>query len=115
LLSPLLERADAPELIENLGARPVVVAANGIGVVGRVRLVWQGLPVRSRRWAQVVLMDPEKADVSTATNRDLLGEYLDPRRIHAFPRLRSGGKGVKFGTAAEVALAAVVAGLGIAG
>lgn len=90
LLSPLMEGADAPEIIERLDAAPVVVAVDRIGVVGQVRLVWAALSAAARSRAQVILMEASERDASAATNRALLEEYLPPERIHAFPRLRVG-------------------------
>ncbi len=90
LLSPLMEGADAPELIDRLDAAPVVVAVDRIGVVGQVRLVWGALSEAARARAQVILMEASEPDASAATNRALLGEYLPPERIHGFPRLRAG-------------------------
>ncbi len=90
LLSPLMEGADAPEIIDRLDAAPVVVAVDRIGVVGQVRLVWAALPEAARARAQVILMEASEPDASAATNRALLGEYLPQERIHSFPRLRVG-------------------------
>lgn len=98
LLSPLLEKADARELIDALRARTVVVACNELGVVNQVRLVWSALSVVARKNTQIVLMDPKTDDESTRSNQALLGEYIDPKRIHRFPRLvkgRSGGRKVR--------------------
>jgi dethiobiotin synthetase len=88
LLSPLLEGADAPELIMALGAIPVVVASNRLGVVNQVRLTWSALPGSSRRLTQVILMDPETPDRSTASNLELVREYLPSGQVWAFPRFR---------------------------
>jgi len=113
LLSPLLEGADAPQLIVSLDAWPVVVAVDRLGVVGQVRLVWASLPERSRRRAQVVLMSAARPDTSTETNLGLLSEYLGADRIHRFPwltrrELRGGG-----GRKVEAVCAAVAKGLGL--
>ena len=113
LLSPMLEKADAPELIAELKARTVVIASNRLGVVNQVRLVWSALSAPSRKWAQIVLMEPARADDSTGANEAMLGEYIDPRRIHGFPRLRKVRAGkVRDAEAARV-LSAVCRGLGI--
>lgn len=115
LLSPFLKGADAPELIEALGARPVIVATNALGVVSRVRLVWHTLPSRSRKWAQVVLMEAAEADDSVSSNRELLGEYIPPRRIHGFPRLTSGRGRAAEKTQVGIVVAAIAEGLGLRG
>jgi len=107
-LSPLLEGADAPELCEALRARVVVVAPDRLGVVGQVRLVWQALPAKLRRQAQVVLMSPVREDVVTRLNRELLGEYVGADRVHRFPRLRRArGGGWQWEPAASVCEAAL--------
>jgi dethiobiotin synthetase len=113
LLSPLLEGADAPELIEGLEAVPVVVAVDRLGVVGQVRLVWSALSERARQRAQVVLMAGQQSDGSVAGNRGLLGEFLGPERIHAFPRLGSRELKAYGGMAIGPVCAAVAEGLGI--
>lgn len=87
LLSPLLEGADAPDVIRALRSVPVIVAPDRLGVVGQVRLVWAALPPSARRQARVILMQQRVQDGSVATNSKLLGEYLGARRIHLFPRL----------------------------
>jgi dethiobiotin synthetase len=113
LLSPLLEGADAPQLIASLKASPVVVAVDRLGVVGQVRLVWAALPEPSRRRAQVVLMSAARPDGSTETNCGLLAEYIGAERIHRFPwltalELRSSGGGK-----VEAVCAAAASGLGL--
>jgi dethiobiotin synthetase len=114
LLSPLFEGVDAPELIEGLDASPVVVAVDRLGVVGQVRLVWSALSGRARQKAQVVLMESQQPDASVAGNRALLGEYLGPERIHAFPRLGARELKAYGGMAIGPVCAAVAQGLGIA-
>ena len=114
LLSPLLEGADAPAVIEGLEALPVVVAVDRLGVVGQVRLVWSALSERARQRAQVVLMASQQPDASVAGNRALLGEYVGPERIHAFPRLGARDLKAYGGMAIGPVCAAVAGGLGIA-
>ena len=112
LLSPLMEGTDAPQVIDRLDAAPVVVAVDRIGVVGQVRLVWAALSPAVRARAQVVLMEAPGPDASTASNRALLGEYIEPQRIHAFPRLRSGELRKFGGTRTEEACGGIARGLG---
>ena len=113
LLSPLLEGADAPELIVGLNACPVVVAVDRLGVVGQVRLVWASLPERSRRRAQVVLMSAARPDGSTGTNLGLLAEYIGEDRIHRFPWLTRRELRVGGGARVEAVCEAVGRGLGL--
>jgi dethiobiotin synthetase len=113
LLSPLLEGADAPAVIEGLEAVPVVVAVDRLGVVGQVRLVWSALSEQARQRAQVVLMASQHPDASVARNRALLGEYLGPERIHSFPRLGARELKAYGGMAIGPVCAAVGEGLGI--
>ena len=91
-----------------------VVAVDRIGVVGQVRLVWAALSPAVRARAQVVLMEAPGPDASTASNRALLGEYIEPQRIHAFPRLRSGELRKFGGTRTEEACGGIARGLGAA-
>ena len=86
LLTPLVEGADAPEIMVALRARPVVVAQDRLGVINQVRLVWKALPASARRFAQVVLMESGGGDPSTQTNRELLGEYVGASQVHVCPR-----------------------------
>lgn len=87
LLSPLMPDADAPELIDDLEAVPVVVTVNRLGVINQVRLVCQALAPAVRARAVVVLMDPVRADASTADNLPLLQEMLGDVPVLQFPRL----------------------------
>lgn len=113
LLSPLMEGADAPEMIEALEAIPVVVAVNQLGVVGKVRLVWTALGGRARQRAQVVLMEGASPDASVGSNARLLAEYIPGDRIHGFPRLRA-VQMKRFGLGqVEGCLKAVASGLGL--
>ncbi|MFM7103620.1 MAG: dethiobiotin synthase [Verrucomicrobiota bacterium] len=87
LLSPLLPGADAPELIHDLEAIPVVVAVNRLGVIHQVRAVCGLLAPEARARAVVVLMDPRCPDDSTADNPALLRELLGELPVLGFPRL----------------------------
>ena len=113
LLSPLVEGADAPEVIAALRARTVIVARDRLGVINQVRLVWGALPASARRYAQVVLMAEPRGDHSTPTNRELLAEYIGLERIHRCPRWsRREMDRTPEGKSAEV-LAGLAAGLGV--
>jgi dethiobiotin synthetase len=87
-LSPLGEKVDSRDLIVALGATPVIVAPNRLGVVNDLRLTLAALPSATRQQALVVLMDPETPDAATRGNAGLLGEYFDHERMIHFPWLR---------------------------
>ncbi len=88
LLSPLGENFDSRDLIEKLGAIPIVVCPNRLGAINQVRLVLAALPKRFSNRARIVLMSEQHPDSSSTTNPELLGEILRPRRIHVFPRTK---------------------------
>jgi dethiobiotin synthetase len=88
LLSPLGEKVDSRDLITALGATPVIVAPNRLGVINDLRLTLAALPSAARKQALVVLMDPETPDAATHGNAGLLGEYFDQERVVHFPWLR---------------------------
>jgi dethiobiotin synthetase len=114
LLSPMLEGGgDAAVMIDVLDASPVIVAVDRLGVVGQVRLVWSALSRRARQTAQVVLMESQQPDASVAGNRTLLGEYVGPERVHAFPRLGARELKAYGGMTIGPVCAAVAEGLGI--
>jgi dethiobiotin synthetase len=114
LLSPMLEGGgDAAVMIDALDASPVIVAVDRLGVVGQVRLVWSALSRRARETAQVVLMETQQPDASVAGNRALLGEYVGPERVHAFPRLGARELKAYGGMGIGPVCAAVAQGLGI--
>lgn len=87
LLSPLMEDADARDLIRDLRAAPVIVAPDRLGVLNAVLLTWEALPASARRRAQVVLMRSARPDASTAGNATLLAERLGGEAVHRLPHL----------------------------
>ncbi|MEY4691268.1 MAG: dethiobiotin synthase [Verrucomicrobiota bacterium] len=87
LLSPLTVDGDNRDLILRLGALPLIVASNRLGVIHDVRAALGNLPPRLRNRAPVVLMAPAEADASTAHNARSLGEFLEPDRIVELPRV----------------------------
>jgi len=97
LLSPLGEDFDSRDLITALGADPVVVAPNRLGVINQLRLALEALPPKARRRAFIVLMDPARPDAATRSNAGLLGEFFDRRRIVSLPWF-----GKKFNAAAAL-------------
>ncbi len=87
LLSPLGEDCDARDLIVSLKATPVVVAQNRLGAINQSLLVMGALPMAIRQKAQLVLMQPELADVVSRTNVDVLKGRLGAARVHPVPYL----------------------------
>lgn len=87
LLSPLGGGFNSRDLILALGATPLVVAQNRLGVVNQLLLTLESLPKQCRRKAKVVLMLPSKPDASTRANAGLLAEFFDAERIFTLPWL----------------------------
>jgi dethiobiotin synthetase len=87
LLSPLTVDGDTRDLIVLLKARPLIVAANRLGVIHDVRATLGCLPPSLRSSVPVVLMAPATADASTARNARSLSEYHPADRIVEIPRV----------------------------
>jgi dethiobiotin synthetase len=87
LLSPLGEKFNSRDLIMALRATPVVVCPNRLGAVNQVLLTLASLPRDAAAKVRVVLMSPQKSDLSTKTNAGLLAEFFDQGRIFSLPRL----------------------------
>jgi dethiobiotin synthetase len=83
LLSPMGEAFASRELIVALKATPIIVSPNRLGAVNQIRLTLEALPAR----AQVVFFDLPKPDRATRSNAALLGEFIEPQRIHRLPWL----------------------------
>jgi dethiobiotin synthetase len=75
LLSPLGSGFDSRDLLLALTARPVIVAANRLGVVNQILLTLEALPKGFRADTKVVLMAPSQPDLATRLNVALL-KYL---------------------------------------
>lgn len=87
LLSPLGKNFDSRDLMVKLGASPIIVGPNKLGVVNQVLLTLEALPKNLRAKAKVVLMSPAKADAATTSNAKLLGKFLSPQNIVTLPWL----------------------------
>jgi len=87
LLSPLGENFDSSDLIAALGAMPIIVAPNRLGVVNHVLLTLEALPRSAASKACVVLMSPPKWDAAVVTNAGLLAGFFDAKRIFTLPWL----------------------------
>jgi len=75
------------ELIVALKATPIIVSPNRLGAVNQIRLTLEALPARLAARAQLVFFDLPKPDSATRSNAALLGEFVEPRRIHRLPWL----------------------------
>ncbi|MBM3838072.1 MAG: dethiobiotin synthase [Verrucomicrobia bacterium] len=87
LLSPLGENFDSRDLIAGLGATPIIVGPNRLGVVNQVLLTLEALPRQSAQEAAVVLMSPRHENAASRTNAKLLTERIAPERVLVFPWL----------------------------
>ncbi len=92
LLSPMGEDFASRELIVALKATPIIVSPNRLGAVNQIRLTLEALPAGLAARAQVVFFDLPKPDSATRTNAELLGEFIEPRRIHRLPWLGAKAK-----------------------
>lgn len=88
LRSPLGEDFDTRDLLVRLGATPVVVGANRLGVLNEVLLTVDALPIRPRSRAVVVLMTGARRTVVADTNVEWLGARLGPDRVVEVPWIR---------------------------
>jgi dethiobiotin synthetase len=84
LLSPLGEKFDSVDLIETLGARPVIVAPNRLGAINQVLLTLTAMPGVAAQKAQVILITPPKPDIAARGNLKFLAAKLNGR-IHELP------------------------------
>ena len=89
LLSPLGEDYAARELLVALRATPWIVCPNRLGALNQCRLALAALPRPFERRARLVLMSGPAATGCARSNRDLLGEFIDPQRIVSVPYLGS--------------------------
>lgn len=87
LLSPLGEDFDSRDLIQALGATPIIVGSNRLGAVNQVLLVLEALPRATARRVRVVLMNPAKPDAASRSNLGLLKEFVEPKRLLVLPWL----------------------------
>ena len=89
LLSPLGEKFSTRELIAELKAEVILVAANKLGTVNHVRLTLAALSRRAALRTRIVLMSPPRSEAATRTNAQLLGEFIAPEQIATLPWFRS--------------------------
>lgn len=81
LLSPLGVDFNSRDLMIAVGATPVIVAPNQLGMVNHILLTLEALPGNFRAKARVVLMAPAKPDSATASNTKLL-KGLSVQNVH---------------------------------
>jgi dethiobiotin synthetase len=82
LLSPLGEGFDSRDLINALGAVPIVVCSNRLGAVNQILLTLEALPKAAANRTQIVLMNPPRMNLAARTNLGLLAEFVPEDRIH---------------------------------
>jgi dethiobiotin synthetase len=87
LLSPLGEDFDSRDLIQALGATPIIVCPNRLGAVNQARLALSALPRAAARRARILLVNAARPDAAGRTNLDLLREFVDPDRLGTLPWL----------------------------
>lgn len=85
LLSPLGEDFDSRDLIAELDAEPVIVCPNKLGAINQVLLTLAALPKKFAARARVALVSQPKPDWASRTNRALLAERMDAKRIYEVP------------------------------
>jgi len=86
LLSPLGEDFNSRDLLSALGASPLIVCPNRLGVVNQALLVLEALP-RELTDRATVILSAVNTDSSSASNVSLLRELLGPQRVQVLPRV----------------------------
>lgn len=110
LLSPLGRGFDSRDLIMALGATPIVVAANRLGVVNQILLTLEALPKNSRSKAKVVLMEAPKPNLATRLNGEMLRQLVSTP-VYSVPWFGGElGKRKRQGTRLQGVLGAVAGG-----
>ena len=87
LLTPLGEKLSAADLITELHAEAIVVAANRLGVLNHTLLTVEALRHRGVKRVRVALVELAGADVSRKSNRTDLIELLGTIPVIAIPYL----------------------------
>lgn len=87
LLSPLCQDGDALELIRKLGARPVVVAENRLGVLHAIEAVWRLWNRRELGCARLILRNGLGKSLVHRTNRTWLTQRWGESVVIPFPDL----------------------------
>jgi dethiobiotin synthetase len=87
LLTPLGEGFSAAELIRELGAEPILVAANRLGVLNHTLLSIEALKSRGTLPVRIALVEQGAADLSRKTNLADLRELLPGTEIVVIPYL----------------------------
>jgi dethiobiotin synthetase len=83
LFVPLGRGYSVGELIRRLDCEVIVIARNRLGTLNHTLLTVSALKHLGRRRIQVVLMTRRQTDLSSATNKQILGELLAPNRVYA--------------------------------
>jgi dethiobiotin synthetase len=87
LLSPLGEKFNSRDLIKSLDAMPIIIAPNKLGTVNHLLLTLEALPKDLRIRAKIILMSPRAPDTATASNVELLTQFVAAEQIFTLPWL----------------------------
>ncbi len=87
LLVPLGEGYNAIGLMKRLNCRAIVVSQNRLGTINHTLLTVDRLHQSGIKCAGVVLMEPRRGDLSSASNYAVLKEFLGKVPLVSFPWL----------------------------
>jgi dethiobiotin synthetase len=102
LLSPLGEGFNSRDLILALRATPIIVAPNKLGVISHILLTLEALPKNLRKEARIIFTPTGKSDLATASNAELLRQFLVSQKISSLPRLGKNFLSVKIAGSFQV-------------
>ena len=88
LMSPLGVDFNSLDLISSLGATPVVVCPNRLGVLNHALLSLAAFSKEARRRAKIVLVAQRRSDPACDSNVALLRELVGPERVVELPHLQ---------------------------
>ena len=86
-MAHLMSKQVIADMIDQLRCPVIMVGRNRLGTLNHVLLTVEALQKRGIRQIKVVLMDAEKPDVSSATNLDVLKEFMGNTGVFAVPYL----------------------------
>jgi dethiobiotin synthetase len=85
LLVPVAENFFIIDLIAALDCEVILVARNQLGTINHTLLSLEALRARGLKKIKVVMMNPEKKDLSAATNPEVLTRFSRPAQIFSLP------------------------------
>lgn len=89
LLTPLGEGFAALELIKETGETVICVAPNKLGAINQSMLAVRSLERIEGQNFKLVLMDPQRRDVSARDNAKVLRELIAPASVYEIPHFRA--------------------------